>query len=153
MNIDHQTKFDSLASTIMVKERQYVEDAAQDYAARESSLEKEARKEFYNAREEEVPEELAHLGIREHEQNLDEEVQDISRPNPYLGSFLVPKHMEDATFEQLINKLNEEQRHFVFGLLNHVKATDDPFLVFLTGGAGTGKSVTIEAIYQCLIRW
>ena len=153
INIDHQTKFDSLASTIMEKERQYVEDAAHDYAAIESSLEKEAREEFYNAREEGVPEEYAHLGLREHDQNFDEEVQDISGPNPSPGSFLVPKHMEDATFEQLINKLNEEQRHFVLGLLNHVKATDEPFLVFLTGGAGTGKSVTIEAIYQCLIRW
>ena len=153
INIDHQTKFESLASTIMEKERQYVEDAAQDYAVIESSLEKEAREEFFNAREEEIPEEFAHLGIREHDQNSDEEVQDITGLNPSPGSFLVPKHMEDGTFELLINKLNEEQRHFVLGLLNHVKTTDDPFLVFLTGGAGTGKSVTIVAIYQCLIRW
>ena len=36
INIDHQTKFDSLASTIMEKERQYVKDAAQDYVAIES---------------------------------------------------------------------------------------------------------------------
>ena len=147
INIDHQSKFDSLASTIMEKERQYVEDAAHDYSAIESSLEKEAREEFYDDREEDVPEEFAHLGLRENVQNFDEEVQDISGPNPSPGSFLVPKHMEDGTFEQLINKLNEEQRHFVLGLLNHVKTTDDPFLMFLTGGAGTGKSVTIEAIY------
>ena len=153
INIDHQTKFDSLAPTIMEKERQYVEDAAQDYAAIESSLEKEAREEFYNAREEDAPEEFAHLGLREHDQNFDEEVQDVSGPNPSPGSFLVPKHMEDTAFELFINKLNEEQRHFVLGLLNHVKTTDDPFLMFLTGGAGTGKSVTIEAIYQTLIRW
>ena len=63
------------------------------------------------------------------------------------------KHIEDATFEQLINKLNEEQRQFVLGLLNRVKTTDDPFLMFLNGGAGTGKSVTIEAMYQSFIRW
>ena len=33
INIDHQTKFNSLASSIMDTERQYVEEAAQDYAA------------------------------------------------------------------------------------------------------------------------
>ena len=153
INIDQQTKFESLASAIMDKERQYVEDAAQDYVAIESSLEKEAREEFFNAREDDEPEEFAHLGLREHDQNFDQEVHDISGPNPSPGSFLVPQHMEDATFKQLINKLNEEQRHFVLGLLNHVKTSDKPFLVFLTGGAGTGKSVTIEAIYQSLIRW
>ena len=114
----------------MEKERIYVEDIAHDYAAIESSLEKEAREEFFNAKEEDVPEEFAHLGLRENDQNFEEEVQDITGPNPSPGSFLVPKHMEDTSFEQLINKLNEEQRHFVFGLLNHVKTTDDPFLVF-----------------------
>ena len=153
INIDHQTKFESMAAAIMDREKPYVEDAAQDYAAIESSLEKEAREEFFNSREEDVPGEFAHLGLREHDQNFDEEVQDVTGPNPSPCNFLVPKHMEDATFEQLINKLNEEQRHFVLGLLNHVKTTDEPFLVFLTGGAGTGKSVTIEAIYQSLIRW
>ena len=69
-----------MAAAIMEKKRQYVEDAAQDYAAIESSLEKEAREEFYNAREEEVPEEFAHLGIREYDQNFDEEVQDVTGP-------------------------------------------------------------------------
>ena len=34
-----------------------------------------------------------------------------------------------------------------------MKATDDSFQIFLTGGAGTGKSVTIEAVYQTLNRW
>ena len=153
INIDHQNKFESLSSTIMDREKKYVQDASQDYAAIESSLEKEAREEFFNAKEEDVPQEFAILGLREHNQNFEEEVQDITGPNPSPGSFLVPKHMEDTSFEQLINKLNQEQRHFVFGLLNHVKTTDDPFLVFLTGGAGTGKSVTIVAIYQSLIRW
>ena len=153
INIDHQTKFESMAAAIMDREKPYVEDAAQDYAAIESSYEKETREEFFNSREEDVPGEFAHLGLREHDQNFDEEVQDVTGPNPSPGNFLVPKHMEDPTFEQLINKLNEEQRHFVLGLLNHVKTTDDPFLMFLTGGAGTGKSVTIEAIYQSLIRW
>ena len=152
INIDQQTKFETLASAIMDRERQYVEDADQDYGAIETSLEKEAREDFFNAREE-VAEEFAHLGLREHDQNFDEEVQDITGTNPSPGSFLVPKHMEDGSFEQMINKLNKEQRYFVLGLLNHVKATDEPFLVFLTGGAGTGKSVVIEAIYQCLIRW
>ena len=110
INIDHQTKFDSFLSTILDRERQYVEDAAQDYAAIESSLEKEARKEFFSARED-APEEFAHLGLRKHDQNFDEEVQDVTGPNPSPGSFLVPKHMEDTAFELFINKLNEEQRH------------------------------------------
>jgi exonuclease III len=37
--------------------------------------------------------------------------------------------------------------------LNQVKTCENPFYIFLSGGAGVGKTVVVRTIYQALIRW
>ncbi len=62
------------------------------------------------------------------------------------------RKIPDDEYFKKVNSLNEKQRIFY----NHVMkcfATDQlPVHLFLTGGAGVGKSVTIETIYQGLLR-
>ena len=49
--------------------------------------------------------------------------------------------------------LNKEQQAIVKDIaIRKLKKTDKPLYLFLTGGAGTGKTFTSKAIFQMLIR-
>ena len=73
--------------------------------------------------------------------------------NPKSGTFLSPNIISDDSYWDLIQSLNINQREFLLGVVSHVKSSNNPFYYFLTGGAGTGKSLLISAIYQTLYRW
>ena len=74
-------------------------------------------------------------------------------------SELVPNFESDEDFSELLNSLNNKQQVFLLEFLSRVKKllNDSPNLeskefAFLSGGAGTGKSVLIRCLYQLLIR-
>ena len=52
----------------------------------------------------------------------------------------------------LLRSLNEKQREFHDHVTRWIRTKDEPLYAFLNGGAGTGKSVVIDAIYQTLHR-
>ena len=52
-----------------------------------------------------------------------------------------------------IEKLNSQQREFLYHIYHWVQTKDEPFHVFLSGGAGVGKSVLIDAVYETLQRF
>ena len=49
--------------------------------------------------------------------------------------------------------MNEKQRQFFYHVLHSVKTSDDPLRLFLSGGAGLGKSTVTNALYEALIRY
>ncbi|KAG2215280.1 hypothetical protein INT45_012702 [Circinella minor] len=71
---------------------------------------------------------------------------------PYQEMIVHPERLDNDEYEALIASLNTEQRDFVFHVKHTVDTTDEPFHYFLTGGAGTGKSLAISALYQMLTR-
>ena len=52
-----------------------------------------------------------------------------------------------------MQSLNEKQRQFFYHVLHSVKTTDKPLRLFLSGGAGVGKSTVTNALYEALIRY
>jgi len=66
--------------------------------------------------------------------------------------YSIPEIYNKENYLKLMDSLNEEQRDIVMDINSKVKNKQVPFHYFLTGGAGTGKSQTIKAVYQSLIR-
>ena len=66
---------------------------------------------------------------------------------------LVVKRLKDADFRKLVQSLNAEQKEFFYHVLNSVKTDKLPLRLFLSGGAGVGKSTVTNALYEALIRY
>ncbi|XP_078364558.1 uncharacterized protein LOC144648982 [Oculina patagonica] len=66
---------------------------------------------------------------------------------------LLIRRMSDEDYYALVRSLNEKQRQFFYHVLHSVKTKDDPLRLFLSGGAGVGKSTVTNALYEALIRY
>jgi ATP-dependent exoDNAse (exonuclease V) alpha subunit len=49
-------------------------------------------------------------------------------------------------------KLNKGQRQYLMDFISRLRARETPFYHFISGSAGVGKSVLINAVYQSLLR-
>ncbi|XP_061196513.1 uncharacterized protein LOC133204782 [Saccostrea echinata] len=58
----------------------------------------------------------------------------------------------DQQYYKLLQTMNTKQREFYNHVINWIQIRDEPLYAFLTGGAGAGKSVVIDAIFQTLHR-
>ena len=61
--------------------------------------------------------------------------------------------MPDSKYREPINSLNVKQREFFVHILQTVKTKTDQLHVFLSGGAGVGKSVVVTALFEALQRY
>ena len=116
-------------------------------------------------------------------QHRDEQDQEIgTKPSPLFGCFdpgtnkqhnqydlmddigifprtndnedLVVKRMSDDDFRKIVRSLNRKQIEFFYHVLNSIKTSRDEALrLFLTGGAGVGKTTVTNALYEALIRY
>lgn len=68
--------------------------------------------------------------------------------NIFYGPPLIP----DKEYLPLIRLMNNDQRHILLHTINHFQTSDEPFYIFISGGAGVGKILLIKAIYQSLMR-
>lgn len=66
---------------------------------------------------------------------------------------LVVKRLSDEEDRKLVCSLNEKQREFFYNVLHSVKRSHDPLRLFLSGGAGVGKSTVTNALYEALIKY
>ena len=66
---------------------------------------------------------------------------------------LLIKRMDDKDFRKLVRSLNKEQKVFFYHVLHSIKVSDEPLRLFLTGGAGVGKSWLTNALYEALVRY
>ena len=62
------------------------------------------------------------------------------------------KTMPDLKFKELVNSLNVKQREFFVHILQTVKINKEKLHLFLSGGAGVGKSVLVTALFEALQR-
>ncbi|KAE8740983.1 hypothetical protein FOCC_FOCC013509 [Frankliniella occidentalis] len=67
-------------------------------------------------------------------------------------SFTSPVKMPNKDYQDLVTKLNQEQRNYVMHVVDTLEKTEEQVLHFLTGGAGVGKSLVISTLYQTLFR-
>jgi len=57
---------------------------------------------------------------------------------------LVVKHMTDNDFRKLVCSLNMKQMEFFYQVLNSIKTSDEALRLFLSGGAGIGKTTVTK---------
>lgn len=86
-------------------------------------------------------------------------------PNDYdIGEDICPntrRISEEPPIREVSNEilysqikcLNTEQKSFFYHILHSVKTSLSPFYIFLSGGAGVGKSVVIRCLYQSLLKY
>lgn len=66
----------------------------------------------------------------------------------------LPQMMNDNEYSNLMMSLNRDQHKFMCNFMHKMKKCDqEPIFNIITGGAGTGKSHLIKAIYQTFIRY
>ena len=65
----------------------------------------------------------------------------------YIQEQMVVKRLKDAEFRKLVQSLNIEQKEFFDHVLNPVKTEKLPLRLFLSRGAGVGKSTVTNALY------
>ena len=66
---------------------------------------------------------------------------------------LVQNRLNDSDYRQLVRLLNIKQKEFFYHVLHSIKTKDDPLALFLSGGAGVGKSTVTNALYEALMRY
>ncbi|CEP17045.1 hypothetical protein [Parasitella parasitica] len=108
--------------------------------------------------------------------NMDEELNLASANHgtgtgaTYAEKILLPSRLTNECYYQLLALLNAKQRSYLYHIMNHIRynkemtvhpmfsnstvsqSTFKPFYHFVTGGAGTGKSLLIKALHECLAR-
>ena len=66
---------------------------------------------------------------------------------------LVVKRMTDDDFRKLVRSLNRKQMEFFYHVLNSIKTNDEALRLFLSGGAGVGKTTVTNALYEAFFRY
>ena len=75
-------------------------------------------------------------------------------PRNNVNQELLMKRMSDNDYYALVRSLHEKQRQYFYHVLHSkVKTKDDPLRLFLSGGAGVGKSTVTNALYEALVRY
>ena len=64
---------------------------------------------------------------------------------------LVQNRLNDSDYRQLVRSLNIKQKEFFYHVLHSIKTKDDPLALFLSGGAGVGKSTVTNTLYEALM--
>ena len=78
---------------------------------------------------------------------------DVGLPPLPAEVTLLPTFVPDDEFRKQVQSLNKSQFEFFSHVLHTVKLNNEKLRVFLSGGAGVGKSVVVRTLYQALMRW
>lgn len=72
--------------------------------------------------------------------------------NSDTSEFWVPHCIPDNQYYPLIQTLNLKQKSIFYHILHSFKMNKLPLHLFITGGAGVGKSQLLKAVHQSLLR-
>ena len=92
------------------------------------------------------------LPQNERQENHDVGIEFNVKSNDTSDVEIRAHRLPDHVFYERLRSLNVKQRKFVTHVLQRIKSQEVFFNVFLTGGAGVGKSVVIRLLYQALDR-
>lgn len=71
---------------------------------------------------------------------------------PYAGRLVQPSRLFNGEYDDLVAELNTQQRDFLYDVLHQLSSSIEPCHYLLAGGAGTGKSLLVSALFQGLMR-
>ena len=78
---------------------------------------------------------------------------EINCSSAQSSDLLLPNRMSTDEFFTSVQKMNSSQRQFLLHILHLIKTSTSPFTIFLSGGAGVGKSYVLKLINQALLRY
>ena len=102
------------------------------------------------------PDELERINtfLQDEDENLQTEavthLDDTESPIVTIGQ--LPALITEADFVSLIASFNPEQSMIFHSILHELIRKSQTLRVFVTGGAGTGKTVLVQALYQAISR-
>ncbi|XP_070537517.1 uncharacterized protein [Ptychodera flava] len=76
----------------------------------------------------------------------------ISTNNPIIEDLQQPR-MADNELYPLLQKLNKKQKQIFYHIVHWMKTRTEPLHIFVTGGAGVGKSLVLKSLYQVLLKY
>lgn len=76
-----------------------------------------------------------------------------SSPKKAFEYTLAPGFISNNDYHSLLRSLNREQRAIFNHCLYTIKLDEERLRLFVTGGAGVGKSRLLKAITQAMLRW
>ena len=101
--------------------------------------------------------ELEDEGNKDLHSDLNEEYdmsEDIGIPSTAQNHEpLMLNEMQDDKYRGMVQSPNKKQKEFFQHALHCIKASDNPFYAFLSGGEGVGKSHLMKSIYQVAIKY
>ena len=152
--VDCQKKFFDFRHQIEEIERYYVDNPSTNYDELEEEIQDIIRRECDEPEDIETDDQYAVYDLKRYESNLEEEIEDrkFDKKERKSNDFCRAVMLKDDPFFQLIKSLNSRQRKYLMELIHIVRTTHEPFYHFISGGARTGKSVLISALYQTLNR-
>ncbi len=161
----YQDRFEVLKDVIEQNRKQYehhtetLDQAVQDIESEESSTVVAPNAQYRDEQDKEIGSKASELfgcfdpgKDKQHvEYDLINDIGIYPRTND--DEELLVKRLKDADFRKLVQSLNMEQKEFFYHVLNSVKTGKVPLRLFLSGGAGVGKSTVTNALYEALIRY
>ena len=161
----YQDRFEVLKDVIEQNRKQYehhteaLDQAVQDIESEESSTVVAPNAQYRDEQDKEIGSKASELfgcfdpgKDKQHvEYDLINDIGIYPRTND--DEELLVKRLTDADFRKLVQSLNIEQKEFFYHVLNSVKTGKVPLRLFLSGGAGVGKSTVTNALYEALIRY
>ncbi len=161
----YQDRFEVLKDVIEQNRKQYehhteaLDQAVQDIESEESSTVVAPNAQYRDEQDKEIGSKASELfgcfdpgKDKQHvEYDLINDIGIYPRTND--DEELLVKRLKDADFRKLVQSLNIEQKEFFYHVLNSVKTGKVPLRLFLSGGAGVGKSTVTNALYEALIRY
>ncbi|KAL9986219.1 hypothetical protein ACROYT_G000329 [Oculina patagonica] len=107
--------------------------------------------------------ELSHLAENEceHVHNTEEVrnydlSEDLGIPSSATSNYehnISFDELPDEEYREAVRSLNVEQLNFFYHVLHLVKTTNEPFYLFLSGGAGVGKSHLTKVLFQAVYKY
>ena len=74
-------------------------------------------------------------------------------PRTHCANTVENVAINDLQFRQKVQLLNLEQMQFFYHVLHEVKMQIQPLRIFLSGGAGVGKSFVLNTLYQAVTKY
>ena len=104
------------------------------------------------SQEESLVHQFFNPGRAQHQQTYDIGT-DIGLPPAQNETTLPAYRMTNEEFATSIRSLNQKQYEFYSHVMKYVKTESSPLTVFLSGGAGVGKSLVVNALREGLLRY
>ena len=141
---------------LMERNRAYVFNFSIDWDALQQSVLQDCEEARQRLNEIARTQEHSHEGAGTCVYDVGVDIREPGMPTGTGGAALQQQTNKMATddYFRAVDSLNAQQRALFKHIMHTVKhAPKQPFHIFLTGGAGVGKSVLLRCLVQALMRW